>query len=285
MADPPSVIEVALCQYELQGASSMDRLLKRMASMVDKAPSADLFVFPELVTTDLVNDPAASVSDTALDPNQEAQFQDFVGQLASDRDATIVGGSYNVIDAGELSNRAAIAHPDGRITRYDKQHLTPAERAAGKRAGSSATSAIEVNGARVATAICYDVEFPRTVRGFADDGAEVLVVPSWTRTSAGYQRVRRCAAARAVENQLYVVYVPLVGSHLTEEWAATGRGTVFAPCDDVVGPHGTRLSLPRDEHAVGSTSLDLSELRESRQSAEVRPHTDYRERISSNSPR
>lgn len=145
------------------------------------------------------------------------------------------------------------------------------------------STAIEVAGARVATAICYDVEFPGTVRDCADDGAEILVVPSWTRTSAGHHRVRRSAAARAVENQLDVIYVPLVGNHLTEEWAATGRGTVFAPCDDVVGPHGTRLSLPRDEHAVGTTSLYLSALRESRQSAEVRPYTDYRERMSSSS--
>lgn len=79
-----SAIEVALCQYELQGAASMNRLLERTAERVESAASANLFGFPELVTTDLASDPAASVSVTTLDYEQPDQFQGGDGPAGSE---------------------------------------------------------------------------------------------------------------------------------------------------------------------------------------------------------
>lgn len=277
MTDTSGTFDVALCQYELRGAASIDELLDRTADLLERAGRADVYVLPELFVTDLVADPSAEVEATALDPRQRDRLHGFLADEAAARDAVVVGGSYNV-DAGDgIVNRCPVGRPDGDIETYDKCHPTPNERADGKRGGRTDPPVIDHGGLGVGVLICYDIEFPETVRGLVDRGAELLVVPSWTGTEAGHQRVRRCAAARAVENQAYVAYVPLVGDHLGEDWRATGRSAVFAPCDDVVGPHGTRLSLPQDVGAAASCSLDLGALRASRESAAVRPYTDYRE--------
>lgn len=284
MTEPTATVDVALCQYELIGADGLEGLLDRTTTLFDRAGAADVYVLPELFVTDLVSDPSASTADTALDADEVDRLHDFLDRQAGERNALIVGGSYNVRDGGELLNRCPVARPDGELLTYDKCHPTPSERDGGKRAGATRPPVVEHAGVGVGILVCYDVEFPETVRRVVDDGAELLVVPSWTQTEAGHQRVRRCAAARAVENQAYVAYVPLVGEHLGDDWRATGRASAFAPCDDVVGPHGTRLSLPQDEHAAGTCTLDVEALRESRAAGAVRPYSDYRESLAASNP-
>jgi predicted amidohydrolase len=65
---------------------------------------------------------------------------------------------------------------------------------------------------RVAIAICYDVEFPEIVRAAARQDTHILIVPSCTDDRQGFLRVRYCAQARAIENQMYVVHSCTVGS-------------------------------------------------------------------------
>lgn len=178
------------------------------------------------------------------------------------------------VDDRPLVNRAPVATPDGLET-YVKVHPTPGEREAGKACGTGAPVLVEHAGATVGVLVCYDVEFPELVREAVDAGTEVLAVPSWTASDAGAERVARCAAARAVENQCYVASVPLVGSR--GDAGGVGRSRLFAPCDDVCGADGTRLQLPRNQRAAATGTVDLSALRRSREAAEVRPYTDYRE--------
>lgn len=274
-ASDGSTFAVALCQYELRPVDSVEALLEDLSSMLDRAGPADCYVFPELLGV-AVETGAPEDEVTVLDADQVAALHAFLADAARERDAIVVGGSYNVRDeaSGEIRNRSPIATPDG-VETYDKRHPIPDERDEGKVAGETPPPVVDHHGVGVGVLVCYDVEFPETVRDVVDRGAEVLVVPSWTASEAGYQRVSRCAAARAVENQSYVATVPLVST--VEEMEGTGAATVFAPCDDVVGDEGTRLQLPRDEEAVETYTLDVAELRESREAASVRPYTDARE--------
>ena len=66
------------------------------------------------------------------------------------------------------------------------------------------------------------------------------------------------AGVRAVENQVCVAPVSLVGSHPL----------------DAVGADGTRLGLARDDHAAATGSVDVGALAESRSSVTVRPYSD-----------
>lgn len=275
-ASPRSTFDVALCQAELQPLDGVDALIDQMAILVERAGPGDCYVFPELLGVAPELDQAGDDALAVLDADQVDTLHAWLLDTATARDAIVVGGSYNVRDAStdEIRNRAPIATPDG-VETYDKCRLILKERDHGKVAGSDPPPVVEHHGVGVGVLVCYDVEFPEVVRDLVDRGAEVLAVPSWTGSEAGYQRVRRCAAARAVENQCYAATVPLVSR--VEGFEGTGRSSVFAPCDDVVGDAGTRLSLPKDEDAVATCSLDLDALRRSRSEASVRPSTDARE--------
>lgn len=296
--------DVALCQYALGSAGSLDEFQREAATLFDRAGDADLYVLPELSLSDLrLRGEDTPVAETALSPDEVARYHDFLRNEARVRDAVIVGGSYNAVVGDEgttgsadegtagdadvldsagwtldddrpLVNRAPVATPDG-LEIYVKIHPTPGERESGKSCGTGAPLLVEHAGTTVGVVVCYDVEFPELVREAVDAGAEVLAVPSWTAGDAGAERVARCAAARAVENQCYVASVPLVGSRGDAE--GVGRSRVFAPTDDVCGPHGTRLELPWNRRAAATETVDLDALRESRESAAVRPYTDYRE--------
>lgn len=264
--------EIGLCQYEFDsGVSSVGDLLRRAEALLDRAGEADLYVLPELFAVDCLDAPDEGVA--ALGREDREALRDYLATAAAERDAVVVGGTYNVEDGGATYNRCPIAVPDEGVVTYDKSRLVPEERADGKCAGEAPPPVVEHRGVGVGVAVCYDAEFPELVRDLADRGAEVLAVPSWTATDAGFERVRRCAAARAVENQLYVAQVSVVGAASSES-RGTGRSAVFAPCDDVVGPHGTRLLLSRDDHAAAACAVDVDALRESRASAAVRPYTD-----------
>lgn len=268
------MFDIALCQYEYAGAETVEALCARVETLLDTAGAADLYVLPELVTADCTVD--TDSEDHPLTGAALETFEAFVGEQAAARDALVVGGSYRTTapDGDGVCNRAPIGHPSGEVTRYTKRHPTPEERANGTRPGTADPPVFDHAGTTVGVVICYDVEFPAAVAAVADAGAEVLAVPSLTASEAGYQRVARCSAARAVENQLYVAHVPLVGTHPHAEKTGTGRGAVYEPCDDVVGPEGTGLTLPRDRHAAATQSLDIDGLRASRAEATVRPYTD-----------
>ena len=272
-ASPRSTFDIALCQFELRPVDSVDALTDRIDHLLERAGSADCYVLPELLGVAVGVTEADGLN--LLDETEWRALHEYLHEESQTRDAVIVGGSYNVrdLETDEIRNRCPIATPYG-VETYDKCHPIPGERADGKAAGRGAPPVVEHNGVGVGVLICYDVEFPETVRALVDRGAEVLAVPSWTASEAGYQRVRRCSAARAVENQCYVATVPFVSR--LDGFDGTGRSSVFAPCDDVVGDAGTRLSLPRDEEAAATCTVDVDALRRSRREASVRPYTDAR---------
>ena len=68
--------------------------------------------------------------------------------------------------------------------------------------GRELSAAIESPKAKIGVLVCYDVEFPEAARHLADEGAEILFVPFCTDNRQGYLRVRYCAQARAIENQI-----------------------------------------------------------------------------------
>lgn len=270
-----TTLDVALCQYELGTADEMDELIAACRGLLDRAGPADVFVLPELHCNDLrLRGEETQTAAVALSPAEVDSYHDFVRAAAADREALVVGGSYTVAVDDAFRNRMPVATPDELLT-YDKCHPTPPEREGGTVAGDEDPPLVAIRGVDVGVLNCYDVEFPAAVRAVVDRGAELLVNPSFTPSPHGAERVRRCGAARAVENQCYLASVPIVGRR--GDVVCEGRSTVFAPCDDVLGHHGTRLQLPRNEAAAATCTVDVDTLRTARREAEVRPYTDYRE--------
>ncbi len=114
--------------------------------------------------------------------------------------------------------------------------------------------------ARAAVQICADIEFPEINRFLALQGVELVLCPSLTWNSRGAHRVRYGAHARAMENQLYVVTAPLVGTSGVPAGGAihgTGNAMVVCPIDRTLGfDDGVVVAHP-DTRLEGIVAADL----------------------------
>jgi predicted amidohydrolase len=275
---------VAAVQWRYSGVDHADAWFARVRAAVTEAVSrgAELLVLPEYVGAELLSAeheilaPAAAIDRSAA---WQPLLDAFWRELAIFHGIAIVGGSQLTRDAGGLArNVCSVALPDGSIHHRAKIHATPNERAVWSLAGGDAAEPIDWNGFRFGVAICYDSEFPELARHLVDRGAELLCVPYCTETAAGHWRVRHCAAARAVENQCYVVTAGLTGElprvdNLDAHWADSA---ILGPCDIGFPPDGVLAAAGPERHCVLVAELDLARLRAVRRGGTVLNRADRR---------
>jgi predicted amidohydrolase len=259
-----SPLAVTPVQFELRAERSFDDFAEHLrATVTAAAAGSDIVVLPELVTTGmLASHPDAdmlSVTDVtgayrAVFPSYTAQFEELTCALAADTGTVVVAGShYRRTDDGGFRNTAVLAHPDGRLIRQDKLHLTPQEAAMGTEPGQD-VAITEVDGIRIAIQICADIEFPEVSRYLALQGVTLIVVPSLTWNRRGAQRVRYGAHARAMENQLCVAVSTLVGSSgYPRGGAIHGAGNCFlaGPIDKTFAANDGVLAAHPDDRQEG----------------------------------
>lgn len=106
---------------------------------------------------------------------------------------------------GQLRNRALIL-PEGY---QDKLNLTEWETPTFSR--GSGVRIFHFAGLQVAVLICLDIEVPELAVALRGRGIDLLLVPSATDSICGFERVNRCASARAVELGCAVVVAHLTG--------------------------------------------------------------------------
>ena len=82
----------------------------------------------------------------------------------------------------------------------------------GELAAGDSVRVFDTDCGKIAIQICYDIEFPELARIATDMGANIIFTPFCTEDRQGYLRVRYCAQARAVENQIYTVISGTVGN-------------------------------------------------------------------------
>ena len=101
---------------------------------------------------------------------------------------------------------------------------------------------------------------------------KMLLVPFWTDTKTGYLRVRRCAQARAIENECFVAISGSVGNIPKVETMGIqySQSAIFTP-SDFSYPHDAIASeaTPGIETTL-ITDLDLDLIKELRAQGSVR---------------
>ena len=149
-------------------------------------------------------------------------YRAFHAEVARARGLWVVAGSFPVATGvGGYFNRALVYDPAGREDFQDKILLTRYERLSGVFRGGSRLRVFTADFGAFGVNVCYDSEFPLLARAQAEAGASLLLVPSCTDTPQGASRVRIGCQARALENQIAVLQVPLLGE------------APWSPCIDV----------------------------------------------------
>ncbi|WP_164821265.1 carbon-nitrogen hydrolase family protein [Paenibacillus koleovorans] len=247
-----------------------------------------LIVFPEYLTGQLLSlHPPATNAEACeiMHGYTETYKRQFAG-WSRETGMMILAGTHihregaptNDGSALHYYNEAFLFLPDGRLHRHKKVHLTPEEQRTWPLLAGDRFETIDTPLGRVGIQICYDIEFPEGVRLQADQGAELILCPSYTDAAAGYYRVRHCSQARAVENQLYVALSGLVGqmpgvAQVDEGYCQAG---IFAPCDRPFPPNGVLAQGPVNRSGLATAAADLEKLRYNRTEGAVAPFYDRR---------
>ncbi len=281
-ADKADKVRVTCVQYEMRAITSFEEFANQVSYFVDVAAGyrADFVLFPELLTAQLmsfidVKTPVEAIRQLTTYTDDLDEL--FVG-LARDHDIHIIGGSHPIADGDRILNVATLYTPTGRKWRQSKIHVTPNEKRWWGVTGGDVVRVFDTPKARIGIAICYDVEFPEMVRAMVDQGAEIVFVPFCTDDRQAYYRVRYCAHARAIENQVYVAMAGTVGNlpqteNMDIQYA---RSAVLTPSDYAFARDGIRVEAEPCVEQVITCDLDLLALRRAVHQGSVKPRLDRR---------
>lgn len=277
-------VRVAAWQYPIDALATFDAWRGKLDAGVAEAAraSAELLVMPEYAAMELTSllpaaDQATLASQLAALQPLAAPYLAALADAARAHGITIVGGSFPERVDTVYRNRARVFAPTGSPVLVEKLQMTRFERERWGICGGTAQPVIELGAMRLGIAICYDSEFPLIVRRLVDAGANVIAVPSCTDSLAGYHRVRVACAARALENQCYVIQAPTVG---LAPWSIAvdenvGAAGVFAPCDRGFPDTGVVALGTLDAPQILVADLDLARVDEVRRDGQVLGHRDW----------
>ena len=256
--------------------------LLNILSMSVPRYKADFVLFPEMFTLQLL-----SMQEQSLKPadaieeitRQTPQFVQAMRELALRYNINIIGGSHPTRkEDGRILNIAYIFLRDGQVHEQPKIHPTANEETWWNVEGGDLLRPIETDCGPIGVLICYDSEFPELARRLTDLGAMMLFVPFCTDERAGYQRVRYCCQARAVENQLYVVMAGNVGNlpRVKNMHIQYAQSCILTPCDFPFARDGIAADSNPNTETVLLADLNITNLQMARANGTVQNLKDRR---------
>jgi predicted amidohydrolase len=277
-----SRLRVASLQYFIRPLQAFGQFRDQVVGLVETAADygARLVVFPEYFTLQLLT--LGDVKQRLADQirtlaRHEESFVTLMQGLASRHQLYIVAGTIPHLEETDhaLTNVCHVFGPDGRRGGQTKLHMTRFEREWNVLPGSGLTI-FDTSFGRMAVAICYDVEFPEVARAAARAGAHVLVVPSCKDDRQGYLRVRYCAQARAIENQMCVIHSSTVGSLPMVPAVSLnyGQAAIFTPSDFAFARDGILAEGIPNQETMVVAELNLETIVEGQESGTVVPLRD-----------
>ncbi|MGE3800596.1 MAG: GNAT family N-acetyltransferase [Candidatus Kapaibacterium sp.] len=279
---PTIPVRICTVQYQMRKITSFDDFANQCEYFVDVASGykSDFVLFPEIFTLQLLSflpqeRPGTSIRRlTGFTENYINLFQSLAIKYA----INIVAGSHYSEYDEDVYNVAYLFRRDGTIERQAKIHITPNEqRWWGIKPGDK-IKVFDTDRGKIAINICYDVEFPELGRIVTEKGAQIIFVPFCTDNRQGYLRVRYCAQARAIENQVYVVTSGVTGNlpsveNMDVNYAQSG---IFTPSDFPFSRDGIAGECQENIESVVIADIDLEVLRRNRQDGTVRTWQDRR---------
>ncbi|AGA31953.1 Carbon-nitrogen hydrolase [Thioalkalivibrio nitratireducens DSM 14787] len=277
-----SDVRVGVVQWQMRPTATLDELFLQMEYFVDAVSGyrADAVLFPEFFNGPLMGQ--FNQENTAEAVRSLAEFTEAIREemvrLALAYNINIVAGTMPEYHDGVLRNVSYLCRRDGTWDHQYKIHVTPDEISFWGLQGGDDVKVFDTDFGKIGILICYDVEFPELPRLMAEQGLQILFVPFWTDTKNAYLRVRRCAQARAIENECYVVISGSVGNlpKVENMDMQYSQAAVFTPSD---------FAFPHDAVAAEATpntemtlivDLDLDNLKELRNHGSVQNLRDRR---------
>lgn len=234
-------LRVALAQVDLVPGDKAGNLAHLEELIAEIETPFDLLVLPEMFNTGF----SVRAPEVAEAPGLSATR--WMQQIAAQYQA-VVCGSVAIKEQGAYYNRLLWVRPDGVVQHYNKAHLFSIGGEHEAFTPGREQPVFTWQGWRIRPFICYDLRFPVFLRNrFSAEGQadyDILVgVAHWPIARIGAWDA--LCAARAAENQAYVVAVNRVGQ--AGDWLLPGHSGVW-------GPDG------KPAHQVSEEKIDVVEL-------------------------
>lgn len=274
-------LRLASLQYFIRPIDRFQQFEGQVTALIETAVDykCRLVIFPEYFTTQLLtlSDVRRPISDQIRElAKKTPEFATMMMALAKKHGVYIVAGSIPATEDSRVFNRSFLFSPSGAVGTQDKLHMTRFESEEWKVAPGSNLKVFETDLGKLAITICYDVEFPELARTAARAGALMLIVPSCTDDRQGFLRVRYCAHARAIENQMYVIQSSTVGSLPMVPAVSLNYGyaSILTPSDFLFSRDGVLAEGVTNQEMMVIGELDLARVAESRKTGTVLPLRD-----------
>jgi predicted amidohydrolase len=219
---------VAACQIYLNIENPAENILRANKAIADAiAQGAHIIVLPELTNSGYAFISVSEVQErsTTLDGEIIAVWK----EIAHKHDVVIVAGLALFVDS-RLYNASVVIDKTGLLGWYAKVHLFGEEHQFFK-SGEKPPLVVNTAHGRIATMVCYDVEFPEWVRLAMLDRASLLAVPTnWPNLGqlihgTPMEAVRVQAAASV--NKMVAVAADRSGSERGHSWISSSVITDF----------------------------------------------------------
>ena len=230
-------VRICVVQYQMRPIKGFDEFAIQCEYFVDVASGykSDFVLFPEMFTLQLLSLFPKEEPGTAARKIGEftEQYLELFSELAIKYNINIVAGSHFTPEEDRLYNIAYLFQRNGEIGKQYKLHITPNEKKWWGVQPGNTLEVFDTDKGKISIMICYDIEFPELARIAVERGARLIFVPFCTDDRQGYLRVRYCAQARCVENQIFVAIAGTVGNlpqvdNMDIQYAQSG---IYTPSD------------------------------------------------------
>ena len=223
--------------YQCQGDATPDERLAGLERHL-AGQACDLVVCPELFASGY----EAGLDYDALAEAPDGPFGQKVAALARKHNVALAWG-YPERGDGVVYNSAALIGADGALLANHRKRLgSPQSFEVETFANGDAVTFADLGALRVAMIICYEVEFPESLRQAAQGGAHLVLVPTALGADWGVV-AEKVVPTRAFENGIFVAYADNAGA------AFYGGSRIVAP-----DGHETLLTVGQESFAMAEVS-------------------------------
>lgn len=273
-------VRVSAVQYQMRPISSFEEFEKHCEFFVDTASDyrSDFVVFPEMITVQLLSflpqkKPGESIRELS---NYTPQYEALFTRLAIKYNINIIAGSHLTVENDNLYNISYFFRRDGTFDKQYKIHITTSEKKWWGVQSGDKIKVFNTDKGKIAILVCYDCEFPELARIAVSKGAKMIFVPFNTDDRRAYLRVRYCAQARAIENQVYVIITGCVGNLPDVENSDVhfSQSAIFTPSDVEFHREGIASEATPNAEMLIYQDLDLNMLKRNKEMGSVQTWKD-----------
>lgn len=277
--------KITVCQYQIDNLSNWDSYATKVEALVSSAKKSgsNLLLLPEYAGTEAVCGKFATENELFVALQLRLpEYIEFYKQLAQQYQIYIQAGTLiEKTSSGKYVNRAYFFSPDNKYDYQDKLNFTEFEKSLGILQHGHKQKIFETSLGKIGIAICYDSEFPEVVRQLVMNGASIILVPSYTSTLAGYNRVFLSCRARAIENQCYVAVSFVVNkvelSSGTDN--VVGQAAILSPADTGFPDDGIIAQGNMNDVMLVSGEINLEKMDSVRKHGQVRNFEDSKQLV------